>query len=216
VKNRRGLHTETNVAHGPTTRLARLGQAIWARPDLWNTTACWGVPAKFLHWTIALLLLLQIPLGWAAVSWRLSPMKLDLYVWHKSAGMLILVLMLVRIAWRWVNVAPSLPAEMPPIERLAARWSHVLLYVLLILMPITGWVINSAAKIPFRIFWLIPLPAIVAPDKALADGTARVHLALFIALSLLLVIHVGAALRHHFVKHNTVLTRMLPGWGGVE
>ena len=65
---------------------------------------------------------------------------------------------------------------------------------------------------PFRIFWLIPLPAIVQPDKALADATARVHLGLFIVLSLLLVVHIGAALRHHFVKRNTVLTRMLPDW----
>jgi cytochrome b561 len=196
--------------------LARLERSIGARLDVWNTNVSWGAPAKVLHWTIALLVLVQIPLGWAAVSWRLSPTKLDLYVWHKSAGMLILVLMLVRIAWRWANAAPSLPTDMPPIERLAARWSHVLLYLLLILMPITGWVINSAANVPFRIFWAIPLPSIVAPDKSMADGFARVHLGLFAVLSLLLVAHIGAALRHHFVKHNTVLARMLPGRGGVE
>ena len=181
-----------------------------------NTDHSWGVPAKLLHWVVAVLVLVQMGLGWAAVNWRLSPTKLDLFVWHKSIGMLILLLMVARIAWRSVNVAPTLPAGMAPVERLAAHLSHVLLYVLLLLMPMTGWIINSAANIPFRIFWLVPLPAIVQPDKALADATARVHLTLFVVLSLLLIVHIGAALRHHYVKRNNVLTRMLPGRVGAQ
>jgi cytochrome b561 len=128
--------------------------------------------------------------------------------------MLILLLMVARLAWRWASVAPALPAGMAPFERNAARLSHILLYVVLLLMPLTGWIINSAANIPFRIFWLVPLPAIVQSDKALADATARVHLALFVMLSLLLVLHIGAALRHHYLKRNDVLTRMLPGRAG--
>lgn len=179
-----------------------------------NTEHSWGAPAKLLHWAIAVLVLTQICLGWAAVSWRLSPTKLDLFVWHKSIGMLILLVMLARLAWRSANVVPSLPTGMPPWERLAAGLSHFLLYGLLFAMPLTGWIVSSAANIPFRIFWLVPLPAIVQPDKALADQTARVHLALFIVLSLLLVLHIGAALRHHYVKRNDVLTRMLPGRAG--
>ena len=169
-----------------------------------------------LHWLVALLVFVQFGLGWTAVRWHMSPTKLDLFVWHKSIGILILLLMLARIAWRSVNVAPSLPNGMAPLERLAARLSHVLLYALLLLMPLSGWIINSAANIPFRIFWQLPLPAIVSPDKALADATARVHLVLFFMLALLLLIHVGAALRHHFVKRNTVLTRMLPGRVGAR
>jgi len=199
-------------AEEPKIPLARLGRSL--RSGLWNTDATWGAPAKLLHWTVAILVFVQIPLGWAAVSWRLSPTKLDLYVWHKSLGMLILALMVVRMAWRLGNVAPSMPAGMPPIERAAARWSHLLLYLLLVLMPVTGWIINSAANVPFRIFWLIPLPAIVDTNKPLADATARVHFALFVALSLLLVIHVVAALRHHFLKRSNVLVRMLPGRRG--
>jgi cytochrome b561 len=175
-----------------------------------NTDQSWGTPAKLLHWAVAVLVFVQFGLGWTAVSWRMSPTKLDLFVWHKSTGILILLLMVARLVWRSANVAPGLPAAMAPFERLAARLSHVLLYVLLLLMPLTGWIINSAANIPFRIFWLLPLPAIVQPDKALADATARVHLTLFIVLSLLLVLHIGAALRHHYLKRNDVLTRMLP------
>jgi cytochrome b561 len=176
-----------------------------------NTDLSWGTPAKLLHWAVAVLVFMQAALGWAAVSWRLSPAKLDLFVWHKSTGLLILVLMIVRAAWRSANAAPLLPADMRPLERRAAQASHFLLYLLLFLMAITGWIINSAANIPFRMFWLIPVPAIVEPDEALALAAARVHLGLFVALSLLLAVHIGAALRHHFLKRNDVLTRMLPG-----
>jgi cytochrome b561 len=96
-------------------------------------------------------------------------------------------------------------------ERAAARLSHLLLYVLMIAMPVTGWIVNSASNVPLRIFWLIPLPAIVAPDELTADLAAGVHGGLAALLALVLVAHIAAALRHHFVKRNTVLERMLPG-----
>jgi cytochrome b561 len=99
---------------------------------------------------------------------------------------------------------------MPAWERAGARISHFLLYALMIALPVTGWIVNSASNIPFRIFFLIPLPAIVAPDKAASDFFALVHRGLFVVLALVLVAHIGAALRHHFVKRNTVLIRMLP------
>jgi cytochrome b561 len=95
-------------------------------------------------------------------------------------------------------------------ERAAARLSHFLLYALMIALPVTGWIINSASNVPFRIFWLIPLPAIVAPDQPTADLFELVHGGLFTLLALVLVAHIGAALRHHYVKRDTVLARMLP------
>lgn len=181
-----------------------------------NTVLSWGAPAKLLHWAVAALVFVQIPLGLAAVSWRLSPTKLDLFVWHKSTGMLILVLMVIRVVWRSANVAPSLPADMRPLERLAAHLSHLLLYLVLLLMPVTGWIVNSAANIPFRMFRLIPIPPIVEPNKTMADAAARVHLVLLVVLSLLLVVHIGAALQHHFLKRNDVLMRMLLGAGSTK
>jgi cytochrome b561 len=178
-----------------------------------NDSDTWGTGAKLFHWIMAALILVQIPLGLVAAGWHLSPLKLNLFVWHKSIGMLILALVALRLLWRLVNTVPSLPAGLAPWERRAAGASHFLLYLLMIVMPVTGWILNSAANVPFRIFWAIPLPAIAAPDKGTADLAALVHMALFIVLSAVLAAHVGAALRHHFVKRNDVLARMLPRIG---
>jgi cytochrome b561 len=155
----------------------------------------------------------QIGLGFTAALWRLSPLKLELFVWHKSTGMLILVLMLARLAWRLANRSPALPPQTPAWERYAAHASHVLLYVLAVALPLSGWVINSAAGVPFSIFWLVPLPAIVAPDERLEELAKLVHFSLLVALCLVLALHIAAALRHHFVKRNAILIRMLPGRG---
>jgi cytochrome b561 len=174
-----------------------------------NTADSWGAPAKLFHWVMAALILTQIALGLMAANWRVSPTKLELFFWHKSTGMLILALVALRLLWRIVNHAPELPA-MAPWERAGAHLSHLLLYALMIALPVTGWIVSSASNVPFRIFWLIPLPAIVAPDESTADLAALVHGGLFALLALVLVAHIGAALRHHYVKRDTVLTRMLP------
>jgi cytochrome b561 len=175
-----------------------------------NTADAWGAPAKFLHWTVALLILVQIGLGFAAALWRLSPLKLELFVWHKSTGMLILALMLARLAWRLANRSPTLPRDTPDWERRAAHASHAALYVLAIALPLSGWVINSAAAVPFSVFWLVPLPSIVAPDEHVEELAKLVHFSLLVALCLVLAVHIGAALRHHLIKRNDVLRRMLP------
>jgi len=175
-----------------------------------NTADAWGAPAKFFHWTVALLILVQIGLGFAAALWRLSPLKLELFVWHKSTGVLILVLMLARLAWRLANRSPALPPQTPAWERNAAHASHALLYALALALPLSGWVINSAAGVPFSVFWLVPLPSIVAPDERLEEIAKLAHFSLLVALCLVLAVHIGAALRHHLAKRDDVLLRMLP------
>jgi cytochrome b561 len=177
-----------------------------------NDTVSWGGPAKLFHWVMALLIFAQIALGLMAAGWHLSPTKIELFFWHKSTGMLILLLLALRLAWRLANPTPVLPAGTPAWERAAARSGHALLYALMLALPLTGWIVNSASNIPFRIFHVVPLPALVAPDQALADAVALVHRGLFVLLALVLLAHIGAALRHHFVKRNDILTRMLP-WG---
>lgn len=175
-----------------------------------NNASSWGAPAKLFHWLVAVLIFIQFVLGWWAVSWRLSPLKLNLFVWHKSIGMVILALVIWRLLWRWMNPTPVLPADTPAWERVAARASHALLYVLMIALPLSGWLLNSAAGVPFRIFRIIPLSSLIAPDKHMAELAALVHLLLCLALAVLLVLHIGAALRHHFIKRNDVLRRMWP------
>jgi cytochrome b561 len=170
----------------------------------------WSAAAKSFHWGVAALILLQFVLGWLAASWRLSPTKLDLFVWHKSLGMLILALVVLRLLNRLAARAPALPPGMPAWERAAAHASHALLYGLMLALPLSGWIVSDAAGVPFRIFWQLPLPAIVAPDRQTAELAAAVHFALGIALVALLVLHIGAALRHHYAKHDDVLARMLP------
>lgn len=178
-----------------------------------NAGDSWGAPVKFFHWLIAALIFAQFALGWIALNWRLSPTKLNLFVWHKSIGMVILALVLLRLLWRLANTAPALPADSPGWERAVAHASHLLLYVLMFAMPLSGWIINSAAGVPFSIFWRIPLPPMVAPDRHMAELASSAHLALFVVLAALLVLHAGAALRHHFVKRNKVLIQMLPTIG---
>lgn len=176
-----------------------------------NTERSWGAPARWLHWLTAVLIAVQIALGVMAVSWRLSPTKLELFVWHKSLGLVVLLLVLVRLGVRVAGPTPRLPADTPRWERLAAHASHFLLYALMLALPLSGWVINSAANVPLRVFGLFPLPHITAPDEALADAAAQVHVGLVTALALLIVTHAAAALRHHYGKRNDVLVRMLSG-----
>ncbi len=151
----------------------------------------------------------QLVLGPLAVSWRLSPTKLDLYVWHKSIGMLVLALVILRAIWRLLNPTPALPVDLPRWEQNGARLSHALLYLMMFMLPITGWIINSAANIPFKVFWVYPLPDLVVPNKSLEELAKTVHFVLVIGLSILLILHIGAALRHHFIRRNNILLRML-------
>ncbi len=176
-----------------------------------NTRHTWGSVAKGFHWLMAVLIVSLMVLGWTAVSWHLSPMKVKLFVWHKSFGVLVLTLAVLRLVWRLFSRPPALPAELPAVERRLARLGHIGLYVLMLAMPVSGWVVNSAADFPLKIFWLVPLPEIVTPDEAVQRIAESVHLTLFFALAALLLIHISAALRHHFINRNDVLARMLPG-----
>lgn len=171
----------------------------------------WTALAKWLHWVVALLIAVQLVLGWVAASWRLSPTQLELFVWHKSIGMLVLLLVVLRLAWRLRHAAPALPQDMPRWERRAALASHVLLYVVMLALPFSGWVDNSASGVPFSIFWFVPLPSIAPVNEDVAGVAGEIHLALGILLIVLVAIHVAAALRHHFIERDDVLVRMLPG-----
>jgi cytochrome b561 len=173
-----------------------------------NSDERWGVVSVSLHWLIAAAVVVMATLGLYMKGLPIGPDKIKLYALHKSIGMTVLTLVLLRLAWRLYAGRPRLPAHMSDLQRLAAKASHVLFYLLLIAIPLSGWVMNSAANFPLRWFDLFTIPAIVEPDRALRALAGQVHGALVITLSLLLVAHASAALKHHFVDRDNVLRGM--------
>ncbi|HWT15755.1 MAG TPA: cytochrome b [Patescibacteria group bacterium] len=170
----------------------------------------WGSVAKFFHWTIALLVIGLLIGGLTMTDMKVSPDKFKLYALHKSVGITVLVLMLLRFAWRGIDPRPQDVAGMAPWVAFAAHAVHRLLYVALIAMPISGWVYNSASNFPLQWFGLVQLPAIVAPDKELKALANGVHEALAWTIIALLLVHVAGALKHHLIDRDDTLRRMLP------
>ena len=130
-----------------------------------NSTENWGWLSKLFHWLTAALIFIQIPLGFYAKSLRLSPLKIDVFVWHKSLGMLVLLLVVIRLLWRIKNSIPA-PLTSHRLHRALASGAHGILYLLMLALPLSGWLTASASMFPTKLFWLIPLPALVSPDSA--------------------------------------------------
>jgi cytochrome b561 len=163
-----------------------------------------------LHWGIALLVVMQIGLIMAHDATE-GALSREFVAIHKANGLSILVLTLVRLAWRVRHPALPLPSATPAWQRYVARLTHVLFYVALIALPLGGWAASSAAQRPidwFGLFnWpLLPLPA----DRELAGAFMDMHENGVKLLYVLILLHVGGALKHHFVDRDNVLRRMLP------
>lgn len=163
-----------------------------------------------LHWTSAVLVFCGFALGLYMTGLTFSPAKLRYLAWHKWIGITIFLVAAARIAWRYARPPPPLPASLPAWQRQAAHASHFTLYVLMLVIPLSGWLYSSASGVPVVYLGLFPLPDLVAKDKATASLLLTVHQTLNIVLATLVVIHAGAALRHGFVHRDGVLDRMLP------
>jgi len=175
-----------------------------------NTADTYGALAKFLHWTIVILIIAQYVIIESAEELPDGLEKLAMVTRHKSLGMLVLGLALVRIAWKLVNKGQPAPVPMPRPQRIAAAAGHGLLYVLILAQPISGWMMSSAANYPVTFFGWFQFPALVGANKELHEFYEEVHEFLFQALLVVAVIHVLAALYHHFVRKDDTLRRMLP------
>jgi len=175
-----------------------------------NTADRWGSGAQLLHWLIAIGIATSMIMGWVMVYLPVSAFKFELYALHKSLGMTLLALVGLRLVWRWVNITPALPAHLPSHEAWLAKTTHRLLYALMFVMPLSGYVINSAANFPLNVFGLVQIPNLVPESEAIGDVASRIHLAVFWGFVVLLIGHIGGALRHHFVLRDAVLRRMLP------
>lgn len=170
----------------------------------------YGAVAIALHWAIALLILANWPLGYfgEAIEQRLGTSA----VWlHKSIGLSVLALSIARLGWRIANPPPRLPATISAWRAAAARFTHWGFYVLIITLPLTGWLRVSAGKYPLRWFELFELPKFaIAPDSREAEIAAQAHELAAWAMLALVALHVGAALHHHWRLRDAVLLRMLP------
>ena len=183
-----------------------------------NTSRRYGSVAMLFHWVLAAAVIFMLWLGIAMEGMAPDGRLLGLdqfaaYQLHKSIGFTILVLAVSRLVWRWINPVPPLPENLKTWERWAAKFTHVALYLLLIAMPIVGWIMVSASpwQIPTVLYGVVELPHITGPNEQLEGAMIRLHATLGFVFIALLVLHVVAAAKHHFVLKDDTLKRILPG-----
>lgn len=174
-----------------------------------NTDRQWGSVAKFFHWTIALLIIGNGIFG-LCMDLAHNPMqKINWLALHKSIGLTVLALFLLRLLWRLFNRQPS-DEPAPRWQHMAARVMHGVLYVLVAALPLSGWWFNSIAGKPLQFFKMFNLPALAQANPEQRHFSHAVHEYLFWFLVLLLVLHIAGALKHHLIDRDNTLRRMLP------
>lgn len=169
----------------------------------------WGSVSKLFHWVVALGILGNGIWGLLMTDMSPSMTKISVYALHKSIGLTILALFALRLAWRLYDGAPA-DEPMPRWQRIGAHLTHLVLYGFILALPLSGWWFNSLHGYPLQWFKLFNLPALAAKNDELARTAHAIHESLFYVLLLVLIAHVGAALKHHFFDHDNVLRRMLP------
>jgi cytochrome b561 len=174
-----------------------------------DTANRYSTTSIVLHWLTAMLIVCGFTLGLSMVGLPISRQKLQWYAWHKWFGITVFLLTCARLAWRQWHPAPALPS-MPAWQLRAAFVSHSALYVLLLAIPLSGWAFSSASGVQVVYLGLVPLPDLLPKDRRTAAILLLVHQTLNFTLLTLVCLHVAAALKHHFVDRDTVLTRMLP------
>ncbi len=170
----------------------------------------YGVVARGFHWVMAALVLLALAVGEIMTDLPVSPRRLEIYSYHKWVGMTILALLLLRLLWRVTHRPPALPDSIPLWQQQVAHVTHWLLYLLLFIVPLSGWLMSSAKGFPVVYLGIWQLPDLVGKDKALGHTLENVHAVLANGLLVLVILHVAAALKHHFIDRDDVLARMVP------
>ncbi len=175
-----------------------------------STSDRYSTPAIALHWLLALAIFGSLALGIYMHELPMSPTRLKLYNWHKWAGVTILALSFVRLAWRLTHPAPP-DLAMPAWQRKAAHAVHHLLYLLFFAVPLAGWAYSSAAGFPVVWFGVLPLPDFVPVNRELADTLKGLHKVLSLGLGAVVLAHIAAAIKHQVVDNDGLLQRMWPG-----
>ncbi|QOW24016.1 cytochrome b [Lysobacter sp. H23M47] len=180
--------------------------------SLKNPADRWGAVSQFLHWTIAVAILAMAIIGLSLDSLPKSPSYFWVFNLHKSLGLTVLALAVIRLAWRLYAGAPTPIASIPRWQLLLARVTHWLLYGLIIAMPLSGWLFDSASGLrPLRWFDLFQVPKLIAPNTGVREIARDAHGWIFWVLVLLILMHAGAALYHQYFVGDGTLRRMLPG-----
>jgi cytochrome b561 len=175
-----------------------------------NLTDRWGAVSIGLHWLTVVLILGLAPVGYLMQELPNSPFKIKVFMLHKSFGLTVLALTGLRLVWRLYAGAPVPVPNTPKWQDLIAKITHGLMYVLLVLIPLSGWWFNSAAGFPLKWFGLFSLPKLGPYDPGTKELAVEWHESLFLTLAAVVLLHAGAALWHHYRQHDVTLKRMLP------
>lgn len=167
--------------------------------------------AVALHWAVAALVFAALFMGWTMTGMDISPARVKTYNYHKWVGVTVLGLALVRVVWSATHKSPPLPA-MPRWQVIAARAGHGVLYLLMLAVPLAGWIYSNYSGYPVVYLGKLPLPDLVGRDRALAEQWEEVHEVLATLLAAVVAVHVLAALYHQFIVKDGLLRRMTR-WG---
>ncbi len=182
-------------------------------PSSSNPPQTYSAAQKWLHWLVAAVVLFMLPVGYFMFRLPDGPLQDRLFDLHRSFGLVVLALAILRLAVRAVRGAPPPYAGLTGFERIAATAAHHLLYVLIFLMPLLGWAAESAFGGSWSFFGLFDTPHILPTDRSLSVILSRIHDWTALLLAAVLVAHVGGALMHALLKRDGVMARMLPGSG---
>lgn len=179
-----------------------------------DTDTQYRSPARLLHWTMAVLVLATIPAGFLMIQSGLARSTQNtLFVFHKNVGVLLLILILLRLAYRIRHKPAPLPQDLPGWQHRIAGLTHVLLYTLLVVMPVTGYVRVKAGGFPIETLDRLGVPSLVPRSDALAEVAKTIHYLGALAIAALIAMHIGAAAYHGIVRRDGVFSRMWPPIG---
>jgi cytochrome b561 len=167
--------------------------------------------ARTLHWLTAMLVIGLITVGIWMHMLESGPLQDRLYNLHRSTGVLLLPLVIIRLLYRWTHPPLPLPEDVPAFQRLVAEATHWGLYALLIVQPLVGWAATSSYRAPIIVYGLFELPPILAVNQPLSEKLFVLHRWLGFLMAAMVSAHAGAALFHHFIRRDRVLMRMVRG-----
>lgn len=174
-----------------------------------NTKNSYGSIAKILHWVIGLFIISMIAVGFTMSSMPPSPEKFELYGMHKAFGVTMLSLVVVRILWRITNTTVQATEGVPPILQLAAKAGHLLLYIFMLVMPISGVLMSRFGGYPISVFEIFTIPAASEKSPELAKFFHKTHEYAALGFVILITAHTLAAIYHHFIRKDNTLIRMM-------